>query len=255
MRKIVIVMTYFERPEQLKNTLKSIAKTKHDNFEVVIVDDGSIDSPVNKHLSSLPLTILRITNKRWTNPEPAYNTGIYYAMLRKPEIVILQNAECYHVGDILSYADKVTNESYISFGCFSLSKQSTFGRHDINELIKNKGGANADGQDAWYNHPLFRPVGYDFCSAITADNLRKLNGYDERFSQGCGFGDDYLFARIKMMGLNVEITETPFVAHQWHYNTPVPPYKHGLVIKNQELFLSLVQENNIRAKRIFTYDL
>jgi glycosyltransferase involved in cell wall biosynthesis len=258
MKKVVIVMTYFERPHQLHKTLKSIAQTKYQNFEVVIVDDGSVKAPPPLYLSSFEITVLTTARKCWTNPEPAYNTGLYYAMLRRPDVIILQNAECYHVGDVISAAAKVTDENYITFGCFSIDKANTFRQHEITALLQaNELGASHDGQNAWYNHPQYRPVAYDFCSAITAKNMLALNGYDERLADGCGRGDDYLLQRIKMLGIKVEITAppAPFVVHQWHYDADVPADKAQRVERNRQLYAQMLLEGQPRAQHKYTKDL
>jgi len=258
MKKIVIVMTYFERQEQLNKTLRSIVKSGYANYEIVVVDDGSQYFPYIYEMNK-KITVLHTERKVWTNPEPAYNIGIYYAMLQSPDIIILQNAECYHVNDILFYANQhLRDDNYISFSCFSIDKQNTFANHDITALLQaHEYGASMDGQVAWYNHPRYRPVGYDFCSAISAENMRKLNGYDERLSDGCGYGDDYLLQRIKMLGLKVQIPEppAPFVVHQWHYNTKTPDNKSQLVEKNRILYHELLKENNYKAVHKYTTDL
>ena len=255
MARIAIVATYFQRQEQLNKTLFSIAKSSHKDFEVIIVDDCSPDDIILPEVD-FSVTAIKMKDKTWTNPEPAYNTGIIEALKGNPDIIILQNAECYHSGDILSYAQKINSENYISFGCYSLNKETTFSDHNISEVIQaNNVRAVDNGQNAWYNHPVHRPVGYDFCSAISADNLRKLNGYDERFSLGCAYGDDYLIERVKMLGLKIEITETPFVVHQWHYSNPYHPDHELLCRRNAELLKQLVPENNYRAEHLFTPNL
>jgi len=253
--KVAVVMSYYERQFQLTKTLESLKSSYHRNFEVVVVDDGSKEDIVH-NITEYPLTVLKTENKRWTNPEPAYNTGLYYAMKLKPDIIIVQNAECYHVGDVISYAERVTDETYISFGCFSLDKETTFKEHNIIELLqKHTNRANNDGELAWYNHPHYRPCAYDFCMAITANNMKKLNGYDERFSAGWAYGDNYLLARVKMLALRIEITESPLVVHQWHYNQPVPPDSVRLNAKNLLLYQELIKERKYRAEHIFTENL
>lgn len=255
MRKLVIVATYFQRQYQLNKTLESISKSKHNNFEVIIVDDSSPDDIVLPRYD-YPITVIKIKEKKWTNPEPAYNTGILEALKMGAELVMLQNAENYHIGDVLSYADKVTEDSYISFGAYSINEENTFKEHEINSIIEaNNVRAVDNGQNAWYNHPIHRPVGYDFCSVITASNLKKLNGYDERFSDGYAYGDDNLLSRIKKLGLKIEITETPFVVHQWHYSRPQLPNQQQLVDRNSSLFAELDKEDNIKAKHVYTLDL
>jgi glycosyltransferase involved in cell wall biosynthesis len=255
--KIVIVMTYWNRQYQLNTTLKSIAETKHNDFEVVVVDDASKEDIV-LGVHSFPIHVIKIKDKdkRWTNPEPAYNTGLKYAMTLKPDVIIIQNAECYHVGDVISYATKVTDKTYIAFGCFSLDKKNTFSPHDIEELIqKSKRRAQFDGDLAWYNHPIYRPNAFDFCAAVTADNMRLLNGYDERFSNGHAYGDNNLIERVAVLGLKVEITERPYVVHQWHYENEHPAYFIRLDTINKLLLLKLRENLSYKAKHIYTKDL
>ncbi|HBE42009.1 MAG TPA: hypothetical protein DDW27_12545 [Bacteroidales bacterium] len=255
MARISIVMTFYQRQYQLNKTLLSIAKSNHKDFEVIIVDDCSTDDII---LPEVPfkVTVIKIQDKQWTNPEPAYNTGIIEALKSNPDIIILQNAENYHEGDVLSYAERVNDKSYISFGCYSLGESETFSDHDIMSVIaQNDRTAVENGQNAWYNHPVHRPIGYDFCSAITARNLRKLNGYDERFSNGYAYGDDNLLSRVKKMGLKIEITASPFVVHQWHYSRQQLQNQEELAERNRNLFLELDKETNIRAKHIYTPDL
>jgi glycosyltransferase involved in cell wall biosynthesis len=255
--KVVIVMTYFDRQYQLDRTLKSLAESKHRDFEVVIVDDGSKE-PILRGMSSFPITVLRVEpeDKKWTNPEPAYNIGLKHALSLNPDIVMIQNAENYHVGDVISYATNVTDQTYIAFGCFSLDKESTFSDHNINELIQaHQHKVIISGAIGWYNHPRFRPNAFDFCTAITAKNIKTLNGFDERFSDGYAMGDCNLIDRIRKMGLQVEITEYPFVVHQWHYHFDYPGYYERLHAKNKLIYLNLKRERNFKAKHVYTKDL
>lgn len=253
--KIAIVMTYYDRQYQLTNTLESLKLSNHKDFEVIVVDDCSPVAPIHS-ITEYPVTILRTENKKWVNPEPAYNTGLLYAMKSHPDIIIVQNAECYHVGDVISYAEKVTEETYISFGCFSLDEVTTFNKHNIFDLIKkHTNRARNDGELSWYNHPIYRPCAYDFCMAITAKNMKMLNGYDERFSPGWAWGDNYLLARVKFLGLRVEITEYPLVAHQWHYTQRPPADYVRLNAKNLLLYQELIKDRKYRAEHIFTKNL
>lgn len=255
---IAVIMTYFNRPQQLQRTLRSLIGSCAE-FEVIVVDDDSGDDVRLPDDVPYKITLLRTVNKTWTNPEPAYNFGIHEALRCKADIIVLQNAECFHVGDVLNYAERMVDDhNYISFGCYSIDKETTFGLDG--DLIKeiNPRAARYDGDNGWYNHPVYRPVGYDFCSAITADNLRRLNGYDERFSHGWGYGDDYLIARVRMLELKVHITEQPFVIHQWHYDVNgVFRFKNktALVRRNKRLYEQLIQRKEARAKHLITRDL
>ena len=240
---IAIVMTYYNRNEQLLKTLESFKQYDPESFRVVIVDDGS-EEDIKLPDTRFEVVVLKTYRKTWMQGDPAFNLGFYYALLKYPEIVIIQNAECYHVGDILGYARRVTNKTYVSFGCYSQSKNGS--------EIYNK-GASFGGESAWYNHPEYRPKGYHFCSAITANNLIKMNGFDERFSFGAGYDDDYLLHQIKCMGLKMEITADPYVIHQWHEANKI--YDDSLYKNNETIYKELIKENNYRAEHLLTTNL
>lgn len=246
--RIEIVATYYDRLPQLINTINSLNKYKRDDFEFIVVDDAS---PAElTHLNNeFPLAVLRMQNKTWFNSCVPFNRGFQFALSRNPDIIILQNAECYHEGDIIGYAEQHLNEhNYISFPCYSLSKDDTCPPVQINNRC-----AARDGDSAWYNHPWYRPVGYHFCAAITAGNLHRLNGFDERFMGGIGYDDNYLLHQIEMMGLKIEIPPEPYVFHQWHYtNKNNDP---ALIKNNLDLFNKLRVNSEYRAEHLITPDL
>jgi glycosyltransferase involved in cell wall biosynthesis len=257
--KVAVVMTYFERQQQLTRTLLSMQCSQHDDFEVIIVDDNSPHDIVLPELS-YPVYVHKLRDKAWINPEPAYNVGLIHALRRRADVIVVQNAECMHIGDVIARAAQLTDDEYIAFACLSLSQKATkhldenlFRIHEIAAQVHS--GASCDGQTAWYNHPKYRPVGYDFCAATTRLNWLALNGYDERFSAGCGYGDDYLRQRVRMLRLRFDIPVQPFVVHQWHYNGfGVPANKADLVARNKQLFYQLLAEEQPRAKHIYTSD-
>ena len=242
--RTAIVMAYYNRKELLMKTLLSFRDYK--DYHIIIVDDCS-DEPLKLN-TDLPVTIKRLEKKEFYN-SVQYNIGFHLALELNPGIIIIQNPECYHEGDIIGYAEKhLTHSNYIAFGCYSLPKDSP-----LPPLMKWPVGASFDGEGAWYNHPIHRAVGYHFCTAITTDNLRKLNGFDERYAYGIGYDDSDLVRRIRRMGLRIDITSDPFVYHQWHYtNKNNDPF---LIKKNADLFSDLKQGKGHRAIHIITPNL
>jgi glycosyltransferase involved in cell wall biosynthesis len=244
--KAVILMTYLNRPESLQWTLKSFLKYDPKDFEVLIIDDNSKE---DIKLPDLPykVRVIKFTTEPWVNIYTALlNMGFTYALDSDPDIIIMQHSECYHVGDVLGKAKKITDQNYISFGCYALGKCETPGSYEILNRP-----CTMEGERSWYNHPVYRAVGYNFCSAITSKNLIKLNGFDERFKDGNAFEDDYFLHQIAMLGLKVEVTADPFVLHQYH---PVMwnPAKWPI---NQRVFETLRQGKEYRAKHLLTPDL
>lgn len=226
--KIAIVMTAYNREALLQKTLESF--NQYDPYEFVVVVDKDED-----HLG-----------KTWVNSAIAFNRAFYEAIhTHQADAVILQNAECYHARDILGYVRKnLTDKNYISFSCYSLGENDT-----LPPIEMNPRGAAFDGDSAWYNHPVHRPVGYHFCAAITTDNLRKINGFDERFKDGKDYEDNYLLYQVRQLGLRIEIPAEPYVFHQWHYSSP----RKGA--SNEQLYNQLIQTEGYRAVHLITPDL
>ena len=86
-------MTYYNRNAQLINTLNSFLQYNPHDFFVVIVDDGSPEDIKLPERMSFRVFIIKMREKTWTNPEPAYNTGIHYALKQSADIIILQNGK------------------------------------------------------------------------------------------------------------------------------------------------------------------
>jgi hypothetical protein len=64
-----------------------------------------------------------------------------------------------------------------------------------------------------------------------------------------------MIARIKMMGLQIDIPKNPFVVHQWHYTTPQESNRTELLKRNSDLLQNLIPLNEIKAQHIYTPDL
>lgn len=247
MPELAIVMTYYQRQKQLDKTLESLRQYDSSKFVVVIVDD---DSPDDIILPELPyeVDILKLRNKTWHNSASVYNWGFHRAFEYNPKVIIIQNAECQHWGDILSAAKEVTDGNYIAFPAYSLAENEEASE----EIIRNK-AAEFNGESAWYNHSLYRPCGYHFCSAITTSNLKKINGFDERLCDGIAYEDNAFLHHIRNLGLRVDIPDRPMVFHQWHYSSGA--YDPVLVEKNWKIWAGIEQETTFRAIHTLTPDL
>ena len=242
--RFAIVATYYDRLPQLINTINSLNKYRRDDFIFVLIDDHS-PAELTRLNNEFPLVTMRMMNKTWSNSSVPFNKGFEMALSYNPEFVIIQNAECYHAGNILSHVeDNLTADNYIAYPCYSLGKDDQLPPEKINNKC-----ASFDGDSAWYNHPHYRPVGYHFCSAITADNLRKINGFDERFKDGKDYEDNFLLHQIQCLGLRIDIPSEPFVYHQWHYSSPRPGKT------NADLYKILIQSKDYRAIHIINSDL
>lgn len=258
--RISIVMPYFNRFRQLFNTLMSISQTRHTEYDVIIVYEADDEIMLLKSLPNIHLLKIDRKDDVATMQDIACNAGFLYAVRNfNPDVVMVQHCECAHRGDILKYvADNITERDYLTFSCYSINEESYKNPDlDIDDLIRHNNKSVVKNFDnGWYNHPSFRAVFYEFCAAITTGNLRRMNGYDERFAYGYGYNDNYFLHRVKLMGLKPKIVTDCMVIHQWH---PKPENDgrdvNKLIGVNRDLYSQLSKTNEIKAVHTFTADL
>jgi glycosyltransferase involved in cell wall biosynthesis len=239
---ISIVSAYVNRKDLLIKTLDSLQNSEIKDYEFIVVDDVSVDEHRIEDLCEIypNLKVIRIEpeDKWWVNPCIPFNIGFKEC---KGDVVIIQNPECKHIGDVMKKASEVTDNEYFSFACYSLDKENTYDKEEFQLLNV---GASMDGQLSWYNHSIYRPKGYHFCSAITKKNLDELGGFDSRYAEGIAYDDDELLHRIIKKDIQVKIIDYPFVAHQWHQSIN---YSHldakSLIQKNRNLYINNTLKN------------
>lgn len=251
-------MTYYNRRQQLINTLNSIAKYAIDDMEVIVVDDASTHEHEISNLEGqypFKLNIIRIEPhcKKHINPCVSFNIGFVAA---SKDIVIIQNAEAYHVGNILGYTlDHITDNNYLNYSCYNLPKNKVDALTENPERFLSSFVPTGDRSDypnaeGWYNHPTIKAKYFHFCSAITKANLDKLNGFDVRFADGIGW-DDWEFAHRVQKILTIDCIIEPYVLHQHHYNES--SWNHldvgGLGKVNQKLWDEVKASNEYRANK------
>lgn len=236
-RGVSVVMASFNRKSQLLTTLKTIAKTKHRNFEVIIIDDGSTEDHIltQTELDDFEFEIKYLPiskdQKSWLNPSAAYNLGITYAT---KEVVLLQNAEVAHVGDCISFVAKhTTPKCWLSFNCYGLSKTTKFDvvnesfedlHAQVRALPQNVGGNSVavDDPSGWLNHHDKHFTAYHYCAAVLkADIEGELEGgFNPLFKNLVGGDDDELIKRLIYKDFTFKTTKFlsphPFVVHQFH---------------------------------------
>ena len=238
-------MAYHNREKQLMKTLESFKDCK--DVEVIIVNDSD---PIKLPALSFNVTIIDV-KKTWINPGVNFNIGFVEAMKRNPENILIQNPECYHIGNIFSVVkEKLTDSNYLTFACYSLGKDQ-----DVTFRSFNNRTAVSNGDSAWYNHSKYRPEALHFCCAIKTKNLCKINGFDEQFWDGLGYEDNYFIHQIRTLGLRIEFVDNPFVLHQYHYDQKAFTFDADLYARTGRLCERLKRQNIYKAKHRITPDL
>ena len=246
---ISIVMSYFNRLNQLRYTLKTISQSQEKDLEIIIVEDfcdpeERLDS-IQQEFPNLDITVIRMSDTRickdYCNPCVPYNAAFRAS---RGDTIIIQNPECCHIGDVLQYTKNNLNDNcYLTFHCYAATKSET--------TVMQSGQPVpmfTDKKSRWYNHAVERPYAYHFTSAITRKNLMQLNGFDERFAQGQDMDDVEFIYRVKALGLELKFVEDPWVVHQYHRKTYDNPHNPPVTVNNRDLWAHLKENLQVRVE-------
>lgn len=256
-KKISIIMGYINRLIQLKFTLKTILNSSHKNLEIIIINDGDEDISILKTEFNL-LNIIIINNylNIYQNPCMSYNRGIEQS---SGEIILIQNPECCHVGDILTIINStLKHDEYLAFSAFYLNNfndndhlysiYNTYNNNNkewSNELMFHlftltenediiKNSQLDPSTKGWCSHHFNNPNYYHFCSAIYRETLiDTIGGFTPDYKDGICFDDDDFIMKIKLSNLKMkyfqngysslsypELVEfSAYVFHQHHDRT------------------------------------
>jgi glycosyltransferase involved in cell wall biosynthesis len=243
---ISIVMSYYNRMPQLRYTLRTIDHSLFKDVEIVIVDDFSDPA---QHLNLLPEEFPKLNfklidmrarygTKAWCNPCVPYNEGLRAS---SGDMIIIQNPECCHMGDVLSYVNThLKDGTYLSFHTYACTKEDVKVLHATDQCPMFSHSKKA----RWYNHETERPVAFHFCNAITRKDLIQVNGFDERFAQGYNWDDVELLHRIKKI-CQVKFVANPWAVHQYHAKSYGHPDNPAPLYNNKELYLTTTEQEAI----------
>jgi GT2 family glycosyltransferase len=234
---VSIVMAYFNRKPQTLETLNGFERTYSGkyNFEVIIVDDDSneenrLEEDIKQFSFPIKLIVISKEEKMGRiNSCIPYNKGFKAA---KGEVIIIQNPECLHIGNLLEYIKlNFKYDSYLSFPCYNSNnydvnnfiKQNIeiININNIEELTKSfNQDINIANFPIWYQHPTIWNKNLHFCTAIDADYLHILGGFDESYKFGVCFEDDSFIFNIKeILKLDIiciDLKDNVGVLHQYH---------------------------------------
>lgn len=219
-------MSYFNRKELLFATLRSFLSTttKSKDFEVVIVDDNSNEehklgqSMFTEFPFSVKLISISKEEKWWYCSSIPINMSVQAA---SGDVIIIQNPECIHVGDVITHAISCCEESdMLSYHCLAANdietkeilKLDTLNEYNLLNCVQNSQSNN------WYNHRQHRPKAYHFLSAMKRKAFMEMRGFDERYANGVAYDDDEFIHRVRLKNLNIIFVDYPFCIHLLHEN-------------------------------------
>ena len=190
------IIPYYDRAWQFRQALESIKETHFPTYEVeiVIIEDAKSTPEQNLELkkvifdNNFYFNFRLITMKRvFYNPSLMFNEGVKAS---RGDYLIITNPEIVHRVDILGMLNRQFNikpNAYVICSCVNVLK------------IDNKQNPVEFGK--WYQHSVYRPLCYHFCSSISRKLYDQIGGFDERFSNGVGYDDNAFRDRIFSNGI------------------------------------------------------
>jgi len=262
---ISFVIAYYNRKELFINTLNSFLFHGYNRkeIEVIVVDDASNDQNRLEDVISDPIySGLRIRlfrnepNDKWyMNPSVPYNQAVKHA---KGDILVIQNPECFHVDGLIDHIEmSLRNRHYMSFSCYSLDKSMSsdivcsLSNKELKTYIQDSSLVSFEGNEGWYNHSRFRPVGYHFAAAMRKSVYMSIGGFNETLAKGIGYDDDAFMYALAKNEIDIEIVDQLSVVHQWHYTEMMDvDMKHYYQTYNRILYKYVICHNLDRYRFI-----
>lgn len=200
---ISIVMTTSNRSTQTYFTLDTINKSLCKDIQVIIVDDSTEDeidvSVLKKYLFFINYIKIKKNNKIWYNPLVNYNIGFKFI---KGYIVIIQNAEVCHIGDILSFINNnVKDDNYYVFDVKSSKNIETNNKIYCSELNINI-YKNERLFSEWYQSKQ-KKTNYHFLSCMTRDTFNKVKNFSYDLALGHAYDDNDFLLKIISKNINI----------------------------------------------------
>ena len=202
--KISIVIVYVNNQSQLIKTIENIETTKHNNYEIIIINDSNenIDFLIEKYKNI----------KIFKNPEIHYNlcTAYNYGFLQTTgDIIIIQKYNCFYNGDILKKVnDNLKHNDCMVFNCYFLENNEIF---NIDNCNKNN----------WFIHHKLNQNISHYCIALFKKKLEKINYLSQQYKNGYCFEDDDFSRKLKLSHTELYFysekfnDDKTFVIHQY----------------------------------------
>lgn len=266
MKKVSIILPYYNRLDHLVTTLESFEYFyQNKNLEIVIVDDGSDENNRLEHIVityDLNIRLIRLENKNGINPCYPYNVGVRES---SGDIIILSSPETFHTSDMFTTTnnfEKLNDNTYLILSVFCLTNKNILEDTVSNSFIyklRTVDGAKPNFYNnlgelgypynnkfgSWYSHSEIRPSNLNFFSILTRNKYYEISGFDERFRNGTGFDDDDFRDRLIESGVEFIPYDDAVAIHMDHevVNNANP-------VTNAELY-SFVKNNKYKKNDLW----
>lgn len=208
--KYSVIVPVYNRPDEIKELLQSLTLQQHQNFEVIIVEDGS-SNPCREVVDSFRDKLqLEYIVKQNSGPGPSRNVG--YAM-SKGDYMIVFDSDCIIPAEYFKVVDEaLSREVFDAWGGpdrahenFTLLQRAM--AYSMSSVLTTggiRGGKKSVGS--------FQPRSFNM--GISRKVFEKTNGF--KFSRLAE--DIELSIRMRKLGFNVVLLAEAFVFHKRRTN-------------------------------------
>ncbi|RLG29225.1 hypothetical protein DRN98_08615, partial [Methanosarcinales archaeon] len=207
---ISIVVLHYNRPSDLKKCLKSIRKNTTAPYEIILVDNGSLEGSAKEFVRSLD-DLLLIDLEKNIAMETASGMGVSlaqgrYVLFLTDDTVMTPN----YLNTFLRHAENypevgiIGPKSNFVSGPQKLRNVTYSDIWELDRFAKNLFRANIGRLT-----PYTRLVG--FCMFIRLEVIQKIGWMDPSF--GFGFDDDDFSLRANLAGFKTAIAQDVFIHH------------------------------------------
>lgn len=236
--KFIIIVPVYNSEKYIQKCLESILTQNYDNYELVVIDDCSIDktTEILKNLNKNYKFNLIINEERIGSPLSNFIKGIDYLLKDKEDILITVDGDDWLSYDgVLSYLNDIyqDNNIWMTYGQY----QPISGRYNnYCKFISNTRTYRRSGR--WLTSHL-RTVKVKLFDKIDKNDLKDENGEYYKMA-----GDlAYMFPIVEMAG-NKHIK---FITKTLYIYNDLNPYNEMKINQNKQLKI----DNDIRLKNIY----
>lgn len=249
--KVIVLILSYNGKELLKECINSYLDNDYDNFEIVLIDNGSTDSTLDYVNDNWPeVFVLRTENN--LGYSGGFNFGMDYSFNKKEaDYVLITNNDVKADEKVISELVKVALSN--AMPGFVTGKVYFYDQPDLlqttgfkltNEkywLFGHRGNKESDkGQ---YDHIEELEYSDDIFMLVKRDVFLKTNGYDLEFQ----FQAEQFDWQIRAKKLGFKLFYTPF-AKIWHKDSVTigksSPFKEYYNVRNSYIVRAKHKDNN-----------
>jgi len=241
--KVFIITLNWNGKDDTLECLGSLRKLDYPNYEIVVVDNGSIDESVSAIRAQFSEVTI-IENRKNIGYAKGFNTGLQYAYERGADYFLILNNDTvvdqHAVSELVKAAQGHKQIGFVTGKVYWYAKAEvlqTVGRHsDPNRLLERQIGSG-EVDNGQYDEEREYDFVDDVFLLVNREVYEAVGGYDSHFF--LYFEETDWCARVRKAGYSILFTP---LARIWHkgntggQGVDVSPLRHFYLTRNEIIF-------------------